>query len=76
MESNNFKKIKQNFLRINVIEKLYDSQDFSAYMQKKKLNGTDIDNWTFTELEEVVRLYKSEPRIFFKRSFEKNLEEL
>ena len=52
---------KEELLKIEIFNKGYDLEDFSAYMDKQKENGknylsnlsggTDIDIWTYEELK-------------------------
>lgn len=35
-------------------QKGYDTAAFAQFMEYKRVNGTNIDNWTFDELRQVV----------------------
>jgi hypothetical protein len=51
---------KQNFLRAEIIEKLFSPDDFNEYCEK--LKGADIDIYTFEELEEIVHAFQKESK--------------
>ena len=61
----NIKKLKQDFLKKEIIDKGYDPKHFTDYIANRKANGIDIDNWTLVELERLVVDYKAEPNIYF-----------
>jgi sorting nexin-7/30/sorting nexin-8 len=47
---------KQNFLRINILEKGCDAEQFMAFLQSKKGElGLDLNNWTLNELTLAVQ---------------------
>ena len=47
---------KQNFLRINILEKGYDAEQFMNFLQSKKGDlGLDLNNWTVNELTLAVQ---------------------
>ena len=48
---------KQNFLRIAILEKGFDPAHFTEYLDAQRPDGTDIDNWSFSSLEESVNQY-------------------
>jgi hypothetical protein len=59
MDYNNEIENKQNYLRNEILESDYDGDDFLNFMQKKKSgDATDLNNWTFPELKNVVTEYK------------------
>ena len=39
--------------------KNYDTEQFSDYISQLKENGTDLNNWTFDELKNVVSTFKN-----------------
>ena len=42
---------KQNYLRMNILEKGYDAEQFMNFLQSKKGDlGLDLNNWTLNEL--------------------------
>ena len=46
---------KQNYLRENILEKGYDTNDFVEFLKSKKgEEGADISNWTLEDLKQVV----------------------
>ena len=67
------KQKKQDFLLIEVINKGYNQVEFAQYIDSKKgksrvsyclENGTEIDNWSLTELMDVVhefQIYYGDP---------------
>ena len=46
---------KQIYLKENILDVGYDPTEFAAYMNSLKEGGTNIVNWTFEELEEIVQ---------------------
>lgn len=50
-------KQKQNYLRTEILEKGYDTSKFVVYLSSQKVNGQDIDNWTFHDLKNAVTSY-------------------
>jgi len=50
---------KQNFLTEEIANKGFDPVEFAQFIDTKKENGTDIDNWTIPELQAVVYEFQS-----------------
>jgi sorting nexin-7/30/sorting nexin-8 len=51
---------KQNFLRINILEKGCDAEQFMNFLQSKKGElGLDLNNWTLNELTLAVQEFTS-----------------
>lgn len=49
---------KQLYLRGEIIDKGYDAQEFSYFMQNLKNNEEiDLDNWTMEELQQAVQMF-------------------
>ena len=49
---------KQNYLRVNILEKGYDAEDFVAFLTTKKgEEGVNLSNWTLNELQSLVQEY-------------------
>lgn len=48
-------KNKQQFLRVEILEKGFDPNKFVEYISGERENGHDIDNWSFEDLEKAVR---------------------
>ena len=47
---------KQNYLREKILDKGYDTNDFTIFLKAKKgEDGEDVSNWTMSELEQVVK---------------------
>ena len=47
---------KLNFLREKILDKGYDTNDFTIFLKAKKgEDGEDVSNWTMPELEQVVK---------------------
>jgi len=46
--------MKQNYLMENVINTGYDPAQFAAFMDQKMEGGTNVDNWDFEALMNVV----------------------
>ena len=51
------KELKQRYLRDMILDCGYDVDDFCKFMTKKRYNGTDVDNWTFEEIVEVIDIF-------------------
>jgi len=52
---------KQQYLRSEIIDQGYNPEDFSTYMGNiRGEEGLNIENWTFSELQEIVSQFKSE----------------
>ena len=45
---------KQEFLTVEIANKGFNPVEFAQFIDTKKENGTDIDNWTLQELQDVV----------------------
>jgi len=45
--------LKQAFLVDQIINKGFNPVEFAQFLETKRDNGTDIDNWTLRELHEV-----------------------
>ena len=48
---------KQQYLIEEILKKNYNADKFSDYMKNLKENGTELSNWTFDELKQVVQTY-------------------
>jgi len=49
---------KQNYLRVNILEKGYDAEDFVAFLTTKKgEEGVNLSNWTLNDLQFLVQEY-------------------
>lgn len=48
---------KQMYLKENILDMGYDPTEFANYMNTLKEGGTNINNWTFEELEEIVQSF-------------------
>ena len=49
---------KQNYLRVNILEKGYEAEDFVAFLTTKKgEEGVNLSNWTLNELQGLVQEY-------------------
>lgn len=46
---NEDRKTKQVYLRTEVVEKGYDPEKFAEYLDLKKNQGSNIDNWSLPE---------------------------
>ena len=55
---NEDRKEKQNYLRKEIIEGSYDADKFAQFLDSKRKNGSDVDNWKFNDLETIVELFK------------------
>ena len=54
---------KQNYLVQEIMNQNYDTEKFSEYMSSLKENGTDLNNWTFEELKNVVTSFKNQDKL-------------
>lgn len=52
-------KIKQQFLRQEIIDKGHDPEAFIEYISELRDGGDDIENWSSKSLEDVVRKYQA-----------------
>ena len=50
---------KQSLLQTEIIEKNLDKGSFINFCLSKKENGDDLNNWTFAELQEIVKEFVS-----------------
>lgn len=55
---NEDRKEKQAYLKKEIIDGDYDADKFAAFLNSKKKNGSDINNWRFNDLETIVELFK------------------
>lgn len=50
--------LKQQYLRSEIIDQGYDPEEFSQFLVSQKgEDACDIDNWTMSELEEIVKMF-------------------
>ena len=54
---------KQNYLVNEIMNQNYDTEKFSEYMSSLKENGTDLNNWSFEELKNVVISFKNQDKL-------------
>lgn len=54
----NYRKMKQKYLREQIISENFDQQEFAEYLDTCKKDGTNIDNWEFDELINMVEDFK------------------
>ena len=54
---------KQNFLVKEIIQQNYSPEKFSDYMANLKEDGTDLNNWTLEELQQVVISFKNKENL-------------
>lgn len=52
------KKKKQLYLKNNIMTEGYDPDDFATFLENEKEGGTDIQNWTYEELETLVHFFR------------------
>ena len=65
---------KQQYLREEILNKNYDIEEFSEFMSQYKENGLDLMNWTFDELKDAVKKFKSNNIVQTKEDEEKIIE--
>lgn len=58
MSDENYRKMKQKYLREQIINENFDQQQFANYLGQCKEDGTNIDNWEFDELINMVEDFK------------------
>ena len=63
---------KQKYLKSQIIDLNYDPNKFADFLEAKKADGANIDNWSMESLEEQVVAYQEEED--FKK--EKALQEI
>ena len=52
---------KQNYLRMNILDRGYDAEQFMNFLQSKKGDlGLDLNNWTMNELISAVQEFISQ----------------
>lgn len=59
MSENNQKELKQRFLKEKIIDDGFAPEEFAEFLEKRKVDGCNIDNWTLQELIWEVEEYKS-----------------
>lgn len=53
-------KLKQAYLREEIMEREYNPIHFANYLAKERENGDDIDNWSLGSLKKIVIQFKEE----------------
>lgn len=51
-------KLKQAYLREQIMKKDYNPTHFANFLAKERKNGDDIGNWSLRSLREIVIQYK------------------
>ncbi len=54
METSRKRDEKQGLVNTEIIQAGYDFNDFNLFLQEKRADGTDIDTWTFSQLQYVI----------------------
>jgi len=49
---------KQQFLRDEIIDKGFDRYEFSDWLETQKTEGYHIENWSFQELQQIVKNFQ------------------
>ena len=65
---------KQKLLQSEIIEKNLDKGSFINFCLSKKENGDDLNNWTFAELQEIVKEFVSSQTVSQNQVAEKGAE--
>lgn len=52
--------LKQDIIKMEIIDKHYDTQKFLSYCLSKKENGDNLINWTLDELKDIIALFAKE----------------
>ena len=47
--------LKQDYLKAEIIDKNLEPSKFLEFCTSQKENGDDLNNWTLSELEEIVK---------------------
>ena len=56
----NERSVKQNYLRVEIVEKGFDSELFLSFLSELKGDeAAEIDNWSFEELKIAVANFKA-----------------
>lgn len=50
---------KQEYLRTNILEGGFKAEEFVSFLEGKKEDGSNLDNWDFEDLQEVVQEFKT-----------------
>ena len=77
MESENIDQeiqAKQQLLQNEIIEKNYDKGSFINFCLSKRENGDDLNNWTLSELEAIVKEFVSTQNVQTVSQEQKNAE--
>ena len=53
---------KQQYLKSEILDQGYDADKFSEYICTIKENGTDLNNWTLEELQNIVISFKKQEK--------------
>ena len=53
---------KQQYLKSEILDQGYDADKFSEYICTIKENGTDLNNWTLEELQNIVLSFKNQEK--------------
>ena len=59
MENDEEKKLKQKYLREQIVLSDLSQQDFIEFIGQQRHNGTDIDSWNYEELIQIVEEFKT-----------------
>jgi hypothetical protein len=51
---------KQMYLKVNIMEAGYDANKFGMFMASQKVDGTEINNWSLVELQDLVLLFSQD----------------
>lgn len=54
---------KQKYLSQEIIGKNYDPEQFAAFLNNEKVNGSYIDNWSLEELITLVNIFKRKQNV-------------
>ena len=53
MEATRKREEKLALVNTEIIQAGYDSNDFNIFLSEKRADGTDLDTWTFSQLQYV-----------------------
>lgn len=58
VQEENYRKMKQKFLREKIAEHQFDQVEFSEFLQEQRPDGKNIDVWEFDELIDGVQKFR------------------
>ena len=53
---------KQEYLRVNILEKGYETDVFIGFLEEQRMDGANVDSWTLEELKTAVQEFEDHIR--------------